>query len=43
MRHSLNIFSNYCVVSREYVDEFEIEDIHVAGGNDLQLMGLRLY
>ncbi len=32
-------FSNYCVVSREYADEFEIEDIYVAGGNDLQLDG----
>jgi hypothetical protein len=32
-------FANYCVTSREYTDEFEIEDIYVAGGNDLQLDG----
>lgn len=35
-------FSNYCVVSREYTDEFEIEDIRVAGGNDLQLDGVAI-
>lgn len=32
-------FANYCVISREFTDEFEIEDICVAGGNDLQLDG----
>ncbi len=32
-------FANYCVISREYADEFEINDIYVAGGNDLQLDG----
>jgi hypothetical protein len=35
-------FANYCAVSREYVDEFEIEDVHVAGGNDLQLDGVAI-
>lgn len=29
-----------CVVSKEYADEFEVEDIHVAGGNDPQLNGV---
>lgn len=33
-------FVNYCVVSKEYSEEFEVEDIHVAGGNDLQLDGI---
>lgn len=33
-------FVNYCVVSKEYADEFEVEDVHVAGGNDLQLDGV---
>lgn len=32
-------FSNFCVVSKEYSDEFEVLDLHVAGGNDLQLDG----
>lgn len=35
-------FVNYCVVSKEYADEFEVEDIHVAGGNDLQLDGIAI-
>ena len=34
-------FANYCITSKEYTDEFEIEDLHVAGGNDLQLDGLQ--
>jgi AIPR protein len=33
-------FANYCIVSKEYADEFEVEDVHVAGGNDLQLDGI---
>jgi hypothetical protein len=33
-------FVNYCVVSKEYADDFEVEDVHVAGGNDLQLDGV---
>jgi hypothetical protein len=32
-------FANFCIASKEYSDEFDIEDIHVAGGNDLQLDG----
>jgi len=30
-------FANYCVASSEYPEEFDVEDLHVAGGNDLQL------
>lgn len=33
-------FANFCVASKEYPDEFDIEDISVAGGNDLQLDGI---
>lgn len=35
-------FSNYCIASKEYSDEFDIEDIHVAGENDLQLDGVMI-
>jgi hypothetical protein len=35
-------FANYCVISKEYTDEFEISDVHVGGGNDLQLDGLAI-
>ena len=33
-------FVNYCVGSKEYTGEFELEDLHVAGANDLQLDGV---
>jgi hypothetical protein len=33
-------FANFCVVSKEHSDEFEVQDIHVAGGDDLQLDGV---
>jgi hypothetical protein len=32
-------FANFCVASKEYPDEFDVEDLRVAGGNDLQLDG----
>ena len=35
-------FANYCITSKEYGDEFEVEDIRVAGGNDLQLDGVAI-
>jgi hypothetical protein len=35
-------FANFCVVSKEYTEEFDVEDIHVAGGNDLQLDGMAI-
>ena len=28
-------FSNFCVVSKEYGDEIDIEEIHTGGGDDL--------
>lgn len=33
-------FANYCVGSKEYAEDFDLEDVHVAGGNDLQLDGV---
>lgn len=35
-------FANFCVASKEYPDEFDVEDISVAGGNDLQLDGVMI-
>ncbi|PIP38281.1 MAG: AIPR protein [Desulfobacterales bacterium CG23_combo_of_CG06-09_8_20_14_all_51_8] len=35
-------FCNYCICSKEYPDDFEVEDLHVAGGNDLQLDGVAI-
>lgn len=35
-------FANYCVALNEYSDEFDVEDILVAGGNDLQLDGVAI-
>jgi len=33
-------FANFCVISKEYPSEFNVEEIHVGGGNDLQLDGV---
>lgn len=33
-------FANYCVAASEYDEDFELESISVAGGNDLQLDGV---
>lgn len=33
-------FANFCVAATEYDEEFDIESISVAGGNDLQLDGV---
>ena len=33
-------FANYCITSNEYMEEFDVEEIRVAGGNDLQLDGI---
>lgn len=33
-------FVNYCAVSNEYGDEFDVEDIHTGGGDDLGIDGL---
>lgn len=33
-------FVNFCIASKECSDEFDLEDLHVAGGNDLGLDGV---
>jgi hypothetical protein len=33
-------FANYCVAASEFDEDFELESINVAGGNDLQLDGV---
>lgn len=35
-------FSNFCVVSSEYQETFDIQDVHVGGGNDLQIDGVAI-
>lgn len=35
-------FSNYCIVSNEYQEEFNILNIRVAGGNDLGIDGIAI-
>ncbi len=35
-------FVNYCIVSKEYADDFDVENLAVAGGNDLQLDGIAI-
>ena len=35
-------FVNYCAVSNEYGDEFDIEDVHTGGGDDLGIDGLAI-
>lgn len=36
-------FVNYSVVSNEYGDEFDIDDIHTGGGDDLGIDGLAIF
>jgi len=33
-------FANYCIISTEYEEEFDVESVHVGGSNDLQLDGI---
>ena len=33
-------FVNFCAVSTEYGEEFDVEDIHTGGGDDLGLDGV---
>ena len=33
-------FANFCVLSHEYTDEFDLEDIHTGGGDDLGIDGI---
>lgn len=35
-------FSNFCVVSHEYGEEFDVEDVHTGGGDDLGLDGIAI-
>ncbi|QDZ10157.1 AIPR family protein [Devosia ginsengisoli] len=35
-------FANYCVVSQNYGEEFDVDDIHTGGGNDLGLDGIAI-
>ncbi|MVM37146.1 AIPR protein [Spirosoma sp. HMF3257] len=35
-------FANFCVVTYEHSDDFDVEELHVAGGNDLQLDGIAI-
>ena len=35
-------FVNYCAVSNEYGEEFDVEDIHTGGGDDLGIDGLAI-
>lgn len=33
-------FANFCVLSHEYTDEFDLDDIHTGGGDDLGIDGI---
>lgn len=33
-------FANFCILSHEYTDEFDLEDIHTGGGDDLGIDGI---
>ena len=35
-------FSNYCIVSNQYGEEFDLDDVHTGGGNDLGIDGLAI-
>jgi len=35
-------FSNYCTVANDYGDEFDVEDIHTGGGDDLGIDGIAI-
>lgn len=36
----LEHFVNYCVISNEYGEEFDVEDLHTGGANDLGIDGI---
>lgn len=38
----LEHFANYCVVSDEYDDEFDIHEVHTGGGDDLGMDGVAI-
>ena len=33
-------FANFCVVSHDYGEEFDVDDVHTGGGDDLGIDGL---
>jgi hypothetical protein len=35
-------FANYCVVSQNYGEEFDVEDVHTGGGDDLGIDGFAI-
>jgi len=35
-------FANFCVVSQDYGEEFDVDDIHTGGGDDLGIDGLAI-
>lgn len=35
-------FVNYCAIANDYGDEFDVEDIHTGGGDDLGIDGLAI-
>lgn len=37
---AFELFAGYCVVSELYDEEFDVDDLHVGGGNDLGLDGI---
>ena len=35
-------FANFCVVSQNYGEEFDVDDIHTGGGDDLGIDGFAI-
>jgi hypothetical protein len=35
-------FANFCVIAQEYGEEFDVEDVHTGGGDDLGIDGLAI-
>lgn len=35
-------FANFCIVSKEYGEEFDVDDVHTGGGDDLGIDGLAI-
>ena len=35
-------FANFCVVSQDYGEEFDVDDVHTGGGDDLGIDGLAI-
>ena len=35
-------FANYCVISKEYNDNFAIDDVHVGGKQDISIDGIAI-